>query len=730
METSPTNCSTGNFSASLTPATVRTLATNSKGSNPTSTLISLQMVQPVRDVADYLANRKPVPHYAAEQDLFITIPASERSNVTKLLLAFKRVTERVAEGLSVTRACAEVLAQDQFRKCCWNAKSFREDFDNWRRTNDWVCLVNRSKCNAAWKNTTVGLSDAFLDFVASHYLARYARADAKRQAITALHRHWRTGRDQYGEEVIIAGYEKGWKDRVREIIPPGWTYWNILRQINARAKFERSVQAMLHDSTAAAGQWMPQIASTRADMLFLQEVTFDDVRFDYLILNKETGQQEELWALVARDTATGLVLGGVLYPASERPDGTVTHLGARQMKELAGQLLETFPLPPYQVHWKVERGTATISAAVKAALGELFGDRIVVSYTKMLGDKSPVGYKEKKKGNSRGKASHESHNRLFHTAGSFIPGQTGNSYGVRPSDLNARCDEAKQIWQDGQQLPENARAQLKFPLLTLAEARVMFRELSLQQNFRTDHAMEGFNEVVEWYNPADQKIHPKATAPNPLPPSARWLPRMEMPVERAKRLIDAVETWTRCSPAVVIAFLEHKQKLVPVNERGEIQFDHEGKTFTFVHAGQPLIPKTKVLAYFHNDDPGFLHLTDGKGTILGTWLRKGRVRFGDREGLADAMRYTQAAQAAVKERARQLAAPQINELEALRAHNAQVHTFIEVTDAPDAGQKEISTATGAALLAITAERKAKPQRKVSAAESEDETDAALRNAVS
>lgn len=750
MDNSTAQCSTGNFSADLAvghrgetfsapvPKRLPPAGVNIGGAHAPA-LISSQPLQPIRDVREYLATRKPHRHHDAsdgERELWITIPTKERDRVTDLLVAIGRVNDRVAAGMSVTRACAEVLAMDRFRDCHWNLNTFRALYDIYTARQDWVCLVNRSKCKAGWKSAKVGLADAFLDFVAGHYLARYAREDAKRQAILALHRHWRTGRDPWGNELVIAGYEvqldgTHWKNRNRELLPVGWTYGNIMRQIKARAKFQRAEQALLHDSTAAATQYLPHHASTRAGMLFLQEVTFDDVRFDYLIFNKATGQQEELWALIARDTATGMVLGIVLYPAGERPDGTVAHLGAQQMKELAGQLLETFPLPPYLVTWKVERGTATLAAAVRAALGELFGNRIKVSYTKMLGDKSPVGYAEKKKGNSRGKAGHESDNRLWHTTGSFLPGQTGNRWDVRPADLKARVDEAKQIMADGATLPEHIREQLRVPLLTLAEARVKVREIALLNNFRTDHGLEDSADVLEWFDPADKTIKPRETIPNPLPTGARIIQRKESPVERAKRLIAAVGSndWRRCSPAVVIAFLEHRQKWVPVNERGEISFEQDGTSMTFRHAGQPLVAGSKVLAYFHTYDPGYLHLTDGQGSILGTWWRKGRVKMGDREGLAEAMRYTQTALSAAKERAKLLAAPQVADLEKLRAHNKSVHEFIEVTTAPDAELLGEATPAGAALVAISQERQAKPQRKISEAEYDAETFAALRKAV-
>jgi hypothetical protein len=670
-------------------------------------------LQPITDVAKYLKERKPVPHFKAEPRLWMKMTGAIAKEISALLGAFDLVlafTHKPSPGLSVQAACKR--AMKAYSTWNWKLKTFRRKFDNWVDSRDWFVLVNRCKAGAEFQNTDAGLPEAFLDHVAIIF-GEFGRSDAKEQALASIERHWRTGRDHRGIVKAIPGYEDGWDKRVTALFPLGWDRGNIRRQMKARAKFTLAVQALLHDSEAKAREYQPQVNGTREGMRFMEEITFDDLRFDFMIFNPETGQAEELWALIARETSCGIVLGGVLYPATERPDGKVSHLGAKQMKELAGQLLELYPLPPYIVHWKVERGTATIALGLKMALAELFGDRIHVSYTMMIGGTSPVGYREKAKGNSRGKASHESHNRLFHTQGSFIPGQIGNRYDVRPADLKARIEECQEIWAKSRNLPEAVRAQVKYPLLTLEDARVMFRTFCSEQNFRTEHKLEGFKQVLEWFNPEDGKVHPHETAPHPLPEGAKWMPRMESPVERAERLIRAVPKWEPCSPRIVVALLEHTQRVTDVKPNGEIVLDHEGKKLRFVNSGTPLLPGTDVLAYFNANDPGFLHLTNGKGQMLGTWLRKGKVRFNDREGLADAMRYTSIGQQAARVEAQRLAAPRREHLDALRVHNAQLQEFVDVTPPPKIANDEpaIGSPIGAAIVAVADTAKAKAQKQ-------------------
>jgi hypothetical protein len=390
-----------------------------------------------------------------------------------------------------------------------------------------------------------------------------------------------------------------------------------------------------------------------------------------------------MWILVARDEATAMVLGFVMLPASEREDGKATHLGARQMKELAGYLLQTYPLPPYISHWVVERGTATLAEGVKAALAELFDRRIKVHYTSMIGAVSATGYAEKKKGNSRGKASHESHNRLFHTAGSFIDGQTGAHYELRPQSLPARVKECREIFAMATRLPVHLAEQARYPLPTPVKARDFFRQLAIDQNFRDQHDLEGFETVLDyWTGSAWRRIETCPVAHN----TVDIRKRKEMPVERAARLMASVTGWEQADPNVIITFLSHSQRKVEVNQRGEIEFDHDGNTLIFRHAGADLAlaPGTKCLAYHHEDNPAYLHLTSGDGRILGTWAQRGRTAYLDQQALAEAMRYTHAERAAALATANELAGPARERLEEMRAHNAELEKFIAVTDAPDA----------------------------------------------
>ena len=192
--------------------------------------------------------------------------------------------------------------------------------------------------------------------------------------------------------------------------------------------------------------------------------------------------------------------------------------------------------------------------------------------------------------------------------------------------------------------------------------------------------MEGFAVVAEWFDGTAWR--PQQTAPADMTGIATRT-RMETPIERAGRLVAGCAPFTRVSPEVITAFYEHTQRKVVVEDRGEIEFMHEGKILRFAPPASEfaLAPATKCLGYFNPDDPRFLTITDSRGGILGTWLRRSLVKHGDREALAEAIRYSTTALRDAKARANELGADEQAQLESMRLHN----TGFEAVVAPNTG---------------------------------------------
>lgn len=677
-------------------------------------------IQPVANVLERLESRRPRPSCEGEEDLLITLTEDGQEEVKALNAAclFVQNLAKGKNGSSVSAACERALSvyggNRWLRKL--KPKTFRETYDLWAKQGDWVALVNIAKAPATWKPDQRGLSEAFLDYCSTKF-GEYSRADAKFQAIEAVKKIWRSGRNEYGEEEVIPGYEKNWSKRVREIYPDGWHYTNIMRQIAKRAKFTKAVRALLHEGTSAAKEILPHNLRTRKDLRFMEQVTFDDVRMDFMMFDPETGNPCECWLLLARDTATTMILGFVMHPGLTRADGSVSHLGLKEMKQLAAWLLERYPLPTdYIVHWVVERGTATLSEGSARALQEMLPNRIQIHFTSMIGGRSAVGYAEKKKGNSKGKASHESLNRLGHTQASYIAGQIGARYDVRPADLNARLDECAQTWELRNQLPEHLRGKEKYTVLIPSEAREHLTRIFVSQNFRSDHAIEGFEKVLEWFDAGSGQWKDRSLWNGEA--EVKWKPRKERPIERAARLI-AGHTWEHVSPVVILAFLKHTARTRPIEEAGEITTTVDGATMIFAPAQNATVPAptTKVLCYFNENDPAFLHVTTGTGSILGTWYRRGRNTGKDEQALQTAFRYTAHALATAQQRAEQLAQPQRDRIEAIRAHNSELergNDFIDIAQPKlETGNSELSTPVAHALATAAPTEKQRSKKEQS-----------------
>ena len=655
-------------------------------------------LQPIADVRTYLQRRSPLARWELERALFHRLPSDLRAEVKRLQAAVLFALALAGKKNSVQAACVQALAiYPEFQPL----KTFRAKYDLWRARQDWLLLVNRAKAGAVWQSGTRGLADRFLDYVAAR-MGDFRRDDAGEQAILSIHRQWATGRNHRGEAEVIPGYEQNWELRLRALLPEGWHPSNIRKQLKARNKFSKAVKKLRHEGSAAARTYLPQVHSTREGLRFMELVQFDDVRCDFRVIDTVTGQICDLWLLVARDVATTMLLGFGMRPALARDDGSQEHLKLQDMKQLSGWMLETYGLPPWVMKWVLENGTATLGEAVRAALGEMLGDRIDFQMASMISGKSSAGFWEKAVGNSKAKAMLESLNRLQHMMASHFPGQIGLNYGKRPTELLAREAEAKEIWAAHR---AEDRAALAYPVLTIPQAREKLFEIFRQQNQRTDHTCEGFAQVVEWFDGQQWQRS------NPPSDDCKVRARMESPMERAATLVHPIGEWSRVSPEIITAFYAHTQRRRPVEANGEIQFSHEGKVLRFTPPAPEfaLAPETKCLCYFNPDDPRFLTLTDGRGGILGTWLRRGLTRHDDADALSAAIRHSATALKSAKARATDLAAGELASLDAMRAHNRQVagdhQGFVTVCKSEIENPKsQITSSVAGALRAVAGEK--------------------------
>lgn len=675
---------------------------------------------------------------AAEREEFDTLPDDVRAEVVLLLGVF-RIAARAKCRTRIFAAQSAALAQ---RGRGFTAKSLaRKWYAYVNAHGDWRALVNRARVPEER-----GLPVEFVEFVQGWFVKNKR---VSRQQWLKLVRFWGQGCDDRGNKFTVPGYGR-WQDwfaaeHPSAALPPkcpgiprGWSYSTLMR-----SRLTKAQERMAREGETAARALTPHVLGTRAGLRFLEQVTFDDVKTDFRVIDSLSGEVCDLWLLVAFDTATAVCLGYGMRPARVREDGSQEHLKLIDMKQLCGWVLERWGLPAsYPITWKLENGCATIPEATALALRDLSNGAINVSYARMLNGTSAAGYKERALGNSRGKASHESHNNLLHNMAGDLPGQTGRRWDVRPADLGSREKEAREIHALAQQLAPDLRAQAKYPVLTLLQARDELNRILEQMNSRTLHELENFADLAEWRPNAFAAWEPIATFPEIVPAGYETRTRKESPYERMTRLVSGLE-WRRVPRSTLVHFYHDTQKLVKVDERGEISFTHEKREHVFCSpVGRDSVePGRKFLAYFHPLEPDFLHLTQlpPHSGYVATWPRRERVRNGDAAALRTALHYTESALKAQREHLHRVSDERA-ETQAMRAHNARLleeqaaqQSAIEVSGmhaiAPSEGRETTAadSATGAALDA--AQETIRAQRARARREETEEADlAALASA--
>jgi hypothetical protein len=291
------------------------------------------------------------------------------------------------------------------------------------------------------------------------------------------------------------------------------------------------------------------------------------------------------------------------------------------------------------------------------------------------------------------------------------PGQTGPLYTKRPSDLAAREAEAVATWKTTQLLPVELRSRAQFPVLTLAQSRAHLFTVLRWMNSRTEHRLEGFDEVVEWYDTTQglwrnqNELSAECGTRN-----VECRTRMESPYERAAKLIRASlamgEQFKRVSPDIIAAFFTHSQRFTTVTASGEIKIEHDRKTITFRPAGDYAVqPGTELLTHLNEEDPVCLYCTDGKGAMVGLWLR--RDRSASHDELIEQLRYTQSKLTAAREQADELGTQERERLEAMRQHNAELlgeSGFVQVTE-PQPATKQIASGLATEMNSLQASAK-------------------------
>ncbi len=522
----------------------------------------------------------------------------------------------------------------------------------WRKSGcrDWTVFLDRRHFSDLWEKGEMQaeLPAEFVTWCAGKLLGNQRKSKPAWRAVLARWQRWRAG----AEESAMPGYTICPEPGPNGKHPAGWSYANLKKRC-ANSKAEVAIARV---GTVAARQYLPYVPGTREGARWLEWIFFDDVWLDREVIVPGRLRPVRVLQLGGLDLASGVYL-----KFGQRPDGEIGDDGVRERLKrrdflfLVASLLDQYGFPAdYDMHLICERGTATMSAAEARVLYDVSEGRIQVCYTSMEGT-AVLAWEEGKTGNSRGKAMLESWHNLFHNEQAHLPAQVGMDRDRCPAALIGIEREAMSLQKAGVMMPEALRARLGMPIPSLAEAYRQTLEIVDRINQRTDHACEGFGDVMLWRLPGTVEWREERELARVDPEMVRrleWRTRKESPAERMARLSHGVPI-RRLPRNIWPRFYEDSHELCRVT-RGWIEVTANGRKLLFGPEldgaegtkGTAVPDGTEVVAYFEPNDPKVAHITTGRGAYsryIGSWPRIDRVRRGDAAALAEGIRRKQVA---------------------------------------------------------------------------------------
>lgn len=505
----------------------------------------------------------------------------------------------------------------------FNYKSLCRKLDRYLESDgDWTVLVNRAKLTRATNRKhnvhCIELVPAFVDYWRS-LCDTYQRKNYIRSAHLRLLDIW------YKAIEPIDGYGfwydywvKTRKDSVPShcpdhFLPPGWTYDNLRRFVPSRD--ERNLSRF---GVAAARRELLYIPQTRLGMRFLEWVTLDDLRLDFLMAVPGCDQAVEMLTLIMKDIASDVALRFRSRPALAKEEGGKEGIKRRDVKALLVEFFMLYGYPTdYVMNIIMERGTASMTEAEAKALEYACGGHVKIHFTSMVGGRAvPHGFADRAIGNPSGKSWLESSFNPLHNRLSSVPGQTGATYQLRPLDLYGRQNEQRALERIAGLLPPAQRLKLRIPFQNYQESNLTLEQCLRNMNNRRDHKLEAFDMISIWRWRTDP--------PAPWMSMADWpanLPKgaeqnielkqvLETPLERAAKLSIGCH-FQKMAASAAYVFLERNQKAVTV-DGNIIEVGIDGKTYKFRDEALCETNGAKFLAYF--DPKGVQFAADARDT--------------------------------------------------------------------------------------------------------------------
>lgn len=673
----------------------------------------------------YAVTQHPVAFIDADDRAeFFTYPPSEQDSVRELNDAMVRISKAKNPHQG-----AKSVAQPGREG--WGASYLRAIYDTWELCHrDWRVLVNKRDFPEAREPA---LPKEFQAHIRAQFSSNQRKnAPAYRKIIRQWERWLTTGDPRYA----LPGYTECPLPGRRGRYPNGWSEKNMNRYRPTDAEL-----AIARIGVHAGLCILPYIPGTRDGVRFLEWTSGDDVWLKRKAMVAGYGPCRVL-QFGMMDYGASLYLNRFIQrPEIPRKDGTAERLKRRDFLWCFALHMEHYGFPlDYKMHVVLEHATATMSAAEAKFVYEITEGQIIIGYNTMEGQMVHA-WEERKSGNSKSKAWHESFHNLYANEEADIAGQVGKDRDHAPAALMGRERHAVALDNAAMILTKEERAQFRFPFPGLAECYQQSEERVHLINHRKEHGCEGFDTVMEWRPrgvrclPLPEADLPRWLAANPradIDTDVEWFPRPETPMERAARLSQGCR-FMRLPDSVWRRFYEDLHVTDVVDEAGRLAFKckQTDRKMWFEPADetQYLAPGTKVTGFYRPDGSAIHLFGGGSDRYLLSWpavAKGGRVDTAERQ-VAFSRKQTALNRALGNTRA--ATKEEVERAQADAMHNAVVlasHGLIpDETTQFLTGATDGMNATAAAVQAVTEKRETQTRANKKAAE---QTEKAARQA--
>ena len=327
----------------------------------------------------------------------------------------------------------------------------------------------------------------------------------------AIHLHL-TQRWQAGEALPGVGTWRQWWARTQPgMRPPSsapefpWCKRTVVRNMGTKA-----VRTMGNIGRAAATKHLPLMQRDYSKLRKCEYYTLDDAVVDLVAIDVD-GRVVRCCLYLLMEVASRNIIAFLCKPVKKVTDADVDELLAH------GLQTDGYGIGVgYTTHIWFEQGTTACSAAAQGRLEGGSGGRIKVHRTDMQSGTSWIGAaRDKASGKANSKAVIESFIRNLHRRLLLLPGQVGNCYQNMPANMGigdkAVKDPSKRrkpdlsVAAEAEMLAQfkltamaaGASAELKLPLLMLAELQAEIAKALREFSTTRGHGMQGFHTVTE-----------------------------------------------------------------------------------------------------------------------------------------------------------------------------------------------------------------------------------------